>query len=379
MVQGRDRTWLPRAVLRIAALGALAFSAATAAEYLLAGATFCAPEGGCSDVREWSFEREIGGYPLGLLLPLAGLMGFTALFLGSIVREPKTMRVTGVLALVGALVAAVLLYLQASAIGAWCWLCVGADSLAIVAGVAGAALLATARGGVDATSTGMRSPWWAAWVVAVFAPIALAFTFPDPEVPAAIRALYRDGAINVVEMADFECPYCRAVHPVLKSVLDDVDGDVNLVRVIVPLSFHVHARDAARAYFCAERMGEREAMADALFAAEDLSREGTIEIAARLGLDRAAFERCLDDPAIEERIRRDEQLARDAQNQGLPTVYIGERVFVGFDRSAGAEPYREAVEAARTGGGARARVWPLATVAALAVIAGVLGYRRKKH
>lgn len=371
-----DRTRIPRAVLRVAALVALAFSAATAAEYFIPQATYCPPSGGCADVRHWAYAQQIGGLPLGRLLPLVGMLGFTALFAGSLVRERTTMRVTAMLAIAGALAAAALLYLQASAIGAWCWLCVGVDSAAIVAGLAGAGVLATA-GNVEAPDPSLRSPWWAAWVVVSFAPIAWAFTLPDPSIPPVIRELYRDGAINVVEVADFECPYCRAMHPVLKSVLDDAGGDVNLVRVIVPLAFHVHARDAARGYYCAVRMDHGEPMADALFAARDVSRSGTIAIASELGLDRAAFEECLDDPAIEARIREDERIARESQNQGLPTVYIGERVMIGFEASKGAEPYREAVEAARAGEGARVRWWPLATVALVAILAGVLGRRRK--
>lgn len=360
----------------MAALAALAFSAATAAEYFLPRGTYCQPGGGCSDVRAWSFSHEVGGLPLGMWLPLLGVMGFTALFAGSLVRERTTLRVTGALAVVGALAAAVLLYLQATRIGAWCWLCVGVDSAAIVAGLAGAALWVTSSS-LERTDASLRSRWWAAWVLAALVPIAWAFTLPDPPIPRVISDLYRDDAINVVEIADFECPYCRAMHPVLKSVLEDAGGDVNLVRVVLPLAFHIHARDAARAYYCAVREERGEPMADALFAADDLSRGGTVSIARELGLDAEAFERCLDDPAIEARIREDERIAEESQNQGLPTVYIGERVLLGFDASKGAAPFREAVQAAREGEGARVRWWPLATVAILAAIAALVGRRKK--
>src|SRR5690606_18781640 len=163
------------------------------------------------------------------------------------------------------------------------------------------------------------------------APIAWPFTLPDPPIPEVIHELYADGKINVVEIADFECPYCRAMHPVLKSALEDASGEVNLVRVIVPLHFHRHARDAARAYHCGARLGQGEAMADALFATPDLSLGNIHVIARELGLDPAAFEQCLADPAIEARIAEDERIARESQNQGLPTVYIGERVLLGFD------------------------------------------------
>lgn len=365
--------------MRLASLGALAFSAATFASYYLgAGATFCQPGGGCDDVRLWSFQQQIASVPLGMLLPLAGVLGFSALFAGSLISHRQTARIVAALAIVGALIAAVLLWLQAGAVGSWCWLCVGVDTLALVAGGAGVAILLAARGEPNgAGETRMRSPWWAAWAVAGLSPIAWAFTLPDPDVPPVIREHYVEGALNVVEVVDFECPYCRALHPVLKSVLEDVEGvEVNLVRIMLPLSFHAHAREAARAYLCAERMGAKEPMADALFSANDLSRGGILAIARRLELDEAALERCLDDPEIEHRIREHERIADESNNQGLPTVYIGERTLLGFDADAGAAPYREAVNAALAGEGMRVRFWPLATVALLAVVAIVLGRRR---
>lgn len=377
MADDRDRTSIPRAVLRVMALSALAFSAATAAEYFLPASTYCPPEGGCSDVRDWALGYAIGDYSLGMLLPMLGVLGFTALFAGSLVRERRTMRITAVLAIVGALVAIGLLYLQASQIGAWCWLCIGVDASAIFAGLAGVAVLVTTPPSEAESDGSLRSPWWAGWVLAALAPIAWAFTLPDPAIPEVISELYAEDAINVVEIADFECPYCRAMHPVLKAAIEDTPGEVNLVRVIVPLRFHRHARDAARAYHCAERAGHGEAMADALFATPDLSL-GNIHVIARdLGLDPTAFEACLADPAIEARIAEDERIARESQNQGLPTVYIGERVLLGFDESAGAAPFTEALEAAEKGEGARVRVWPLGTVALLAVLAGVLGRKKR--
>lgn len=374
----RDPTRIPRIALRVAALGALAFSAATVAEYFVASAGFCPPDGGCADVRQWAFGQTVGGFPLGMLLPVLGVMCFTALFAGSLFRDRLTSRVVGALAVLGALGAVGLLYLQATTIGAWCWLCVGVDSFALLAGAAGVALLViTSREPVAKDAGSMRSPWWAGWVLVALAPIAWAFTLPDPPVPDVIHDLYEDGAINVVEVADFECPYCRALHPVLKSALEDAEGEVNLVRVIVPLAFHTHARGAARAYYCGVRMERGEDMADALFAADDLSRRGTVELARELGLDPTAFERCLDDPEIEARIREDERIAEASQNQGLPTVYIGERVLLGFDASKGEAPFRDAIDAASNADGARVRYWPLTTVVLLAAAAAALGRRKK--
>ena len=373
-----DRTRRFRVVLRLAALVAIAFSAAIAADYYLPqAATFCSPGGGCQDVRHWAYGHRIAGLPIGVVLPALGMLGFTALFAGSLPRERTTIRITGALAVVGALAALGFLGLQATTIGAWCWLCVGVDVAALVGGIAGVGMWMTA-GSAEEPDKSLRSPWWAAWVVASFAPIAWAVTLPDRPVPPVIAELYRDGAINVVELVDFECPYCRRLHPVLKSVLEETEGDVNLVRLVVPLPSRVHARNAARAYYCAVRMGQGERMADALFSSRDVSRGATVAMASELGLDRAEFGRCLDDPAIEARIQENERIARESNNEGLPTVYIGSRVLVGFDAKRGGAPYREAIEAAKAQEGARVRIWPLATVVLLAVLAAFFGRRKKQ-
>jgi protein-disulfide isomerase/uncharacterized membrane protein len=369
----RDPTHLPRLVLRLASLSALAFSTATLLEYALPTPTFCAAGGGCAAVREWA-STPIAGIRLASVLPITGVMAYTTLFVGSLVAQRTAVRVIGALAVLGGVGAAALVALQAASIGAFCWLCVGVDSSALVAAGAGVVLLMRASQADPKAPARLRSPYWTGVVLAVFGPLAFAVMLPDPDVPPPVQRLYRRGAVNVVEMVDFECPYCRALHPVVKAALAEHGGDdVNLVRVIVPLSFHVHARGAAAAYYCADRMGQREPMADRLMAAEDLSRGGLVTEARTLGLDVDDFERCLDEPATEQRVVADERLAEAAQNRGLPTTYIGNRTLLGFDPRNGAAGVREAVQAAREGEGARTRLWPFALVLFGAVLAFVWG------
>src|SRR6185436_13656384 len=62
--------------------------------------------------------------------------------------------------------------------------------------------------------------WGALLVLAIGAPLLWPLVKPAPPVPAVILAEYVPEKINVVEFADFECPYCRKLHPVLKQVID---------------------------------------------------------------------------------------------------------------------------------------------------------------
>lgn len=354
--------------LRFAALGALAFSAATAVAYFGPSHELCAPGGGCDQVRHSGVGQLFGN-----LLPVVGILAYSAVFAGALIERRGTLRGFAALAVVGALGAVAFLALQGLVIGAWCWLCVGVDTFAILAGVAGGWVLASGAGDPEG-SRSFVSPWWGLWWLA-FAPIAWAMTFPEPEVPAAVRELYDPSAdVNVVEMADFECPYCRAMNPELEAALEATDADVHLVRLMVPLSFHEHARGAAAAYFCAQRQERGEPMATRLFEAEDLRREGLVATARALALDVEAFEACLDDPAIDARIEEDLARAERAGMRGLPSVYIGERTIVGFMPGYEAE-YRAAVASARRGEGRRVWFAPGIVLLAIALLAAAVGGR----
>jgi protein-disulfide isomerase len=80
--------------------------------------------------------------------------------------------------------------------------------------------------------------------------------------------------IWIVELSDFQCPYCKRwhdeVYPVIKR--DYVDkGLVRLAYVQFPLSMHQHAQPAAIASMCAAEQGGDKfwTMHDKLFSTQD--------------------------------------------------------------------------------------------------------------
>jgi len=329
--------------VRLCALVGLGFSAASAADYYLGNQAFCAPGGGCEVVRASSI-----GQSLGHALPAFGLIGFAIVLVAALVRAPTLQLIGLVAALVGALAGAALLGLQALAVGAFCPICVGADAAAVLAGVFALPLLRV-RGTLPAPGSRARILWLLAGACSAAFPFTLAAGQPA-DVPASVTALGRAGKINVVEISDFECPFCRALHPVLEQATAPYAARVNFVRKVYPLPSHVHARGAALAYLCAQSMGRGEAMADLLFSSDDLSVAGCARHAAALGLDLASFQRCASDPATERRLERDIEAVRASGMRGLPTVWIGDQVIEGFDERTGARPYTQALErAARAG------------------------------
>ncbi len=328
------------ATVRGLALLALALSSAAAVDQVADSNAFCAEGGGCAAVR-----ASVVGQLLGDALPWLGLLGFGAVVAGSLATRAVLQRVALAAAASGGLAGLALAAIQLWVVGRVCSLCMATDLTAIVAGaVAGFEL----RRFTLAAPPSPRSRWLAlaGLVLAALGPPAWAATRPTevpPYVRAAISAARNRGRVVVVELSDFECPYCRAMHPVLSQVVARYGGRVRLVRKSVPLPGHPHALGAAMAYRCAADQERGEAMADVLFTSEALGLNDCVGHARALGLDVARFEHCLVAPETRAAIERDVAEVRSAGLSGLPTVYVaGERI-IGFDAAEGAKPYADAI------------------------------------
>ena len=134
----------------------------------------------------------------------------------------------------------------------------------------------------------------------------------------------------MVDFVDFECPFCRMTHAKFSPLLEQNASRIRLVRKQVPLKIHPNAHDAARAACCGEKMGKGEAMANALFAAEDLTPAGCDKVAQSLGLDMNTFHACVQDPATDQRIEKESAEFKATKSRGLPTIYIGKERIVGM-------------------------------------------------
>jgi protein-disulfide isomerase/uncharacterized membrane protein len=376
----RPSGWLLLTQLSIGV--ALVASAALYVHYLSPlDSGYCGPSSGCEAAR-----RSGLGYFFGsryVSLPLFSLVAFGALLglsvraapsarapaggLGALWREPSVtlFAASGV----GALLGLGLIAYQALVLQQFCWLCQIVDVAAVACGVF-AFLCARA---VRTTGTPAQSPLRAGACLGIGAllvagPLAWDAIKPPPPIPSAVAALYQPGKINVVEFADFECPYCRRLHGLLKPLLAEHGDAVFFVRAHRPLASHPHAEHAARAAICAAAQGKGEEMANQLFEVP-LSDAAIARVAENLRLDPLAYERCLTAPATTAALARDEALLPDEELRGLPTTYVGNRQFVGVPSEAA---LREAFERARSAP-------PLAPsggifAAVLAAAIGLVGY-----
>jgi len=322
---------------------ALAVSAALLIDYISGAPTFCGVGSGCAAVRSSGF-----GYvrllELTIPVPVFGLLGF-ALLLGIALTRGLS-RWAPLAAALGGVAGLGLIGFQWFEIGRFCSLCVAVDSLSVVAALCG---IVQWRGQGDANEEfGLR---WGAWpllaCLALLGPLAWPRVRPVAPVPPGVQKLYQPGKINVVEFADYECPYCRELHPQLKAVIDSYPGKVNLTRLNWPLKSHEFARPAAQAHVCARAQGKGDAMADRLFAAEDLHPSSNRALARELGVELAAYDLCLSSGTADKLIAADAKVLPEGI-QGLPTTYVGAITILGAQQEA---VFRDAFDRAERGEG----------------------------
>jgi len=159
---------------------------------------------------------------------------------------------------------------------------------------------------------------------------------PDPaktyKVPVAARPQHGpdDALVTVVEISDFQCPYCKKVVPAVDQVKQAYPNDVRVVFLQHPLPMHKGARDGARAALAAHRQGKFWEMHDKLFGEPSKMDMATLMgYAQELGLDTATFELDMAAADLEQMIKDDEALARKLGANGTPAFFVNGRYMSG--------------------------------------------------
>ena len=156
----------------------------------------------------------------------------------------------------------------------------------------------------------------------------------DPRVVLADRARVQgnEGApLWVVEVSDFQCPYCaefqRLTYPALKREYIET-GKVRHAYVNLPLPNHPHARTAAEAAMCAGAQGRFWPMHDAIFATQ--TRWSRLESAAPVfdslatvvGVDRTAWADCVASGVMRPLIQADYDRSLGSGVNSTPTFLV---------------------------------------------------------
>jgi protein-disulfide isomerase len=133
-----------------------------------------------------------------------------------------------------------------------------------------------------------------------------------------------DARINLIEFADFECPFCASFHKTLKDLRDHYPNQVSLTYVHFPLPMHRFAIPAARVAECAREQGRFEAMHDRLFEGQDaLGLKPWTDYAAEAGVpDLAAFTACTKRTEPIPRVEAGKALAKELDINATPTLIV---------------------------------------------------------
>ncbi|HEX6536176.1 MAG TPA: thioredoxin domain-containing protein [Gemmatimonadaceae bacterium] len=156
----------------------------------------------------------------------------------------------------------------------------------------------------------------------------------------------------VVEVSDFQCPYCRQWHeetyPAVKREYVDA-GKIRLAYINFPIPGHRNAWPAAEAAMCAAAQDKFWPMHDGLFATQR-QWEGMPDpspvfdsLATAAGVQAAPYHQCLSSHATRPLIQADVDRATESGVNSTPSFIIGDKMI------RGAEPvdvFRRAIDEA---------------------------------
>ena len=154
--------------------------------------------------------------------------------------------------------------------------------------------------------------------------------------PEAVKAIDLSGSprkgaesakVVLAEFADFQCPACGSVRPLLDEILKKYPGDVALVFKHFPLAMHPNAEKAARAAVAAHRQNKFWEMHAQLFENQEKLDAATIDqIAKSIGLDWARFQQDRDSEATADAVARDRKQGEALRIASTPSIFINGRL-----------------------------------------------------
>ena len=162
------------------------------------------------------------------------------------------------------------------------------------------------------------------------------------------------GAVNakvaVVEYADFECPYCQQIQPVLERLEKEYSDRISFTYKDTPLPMHANAQKAAEAAHCAEAQGKYWEYHDHLYKTKALGVDQLKEHARALKLDGEKFDTCLDSNSKAAVVKAQLDEGMGLKIEGTPSFFINGRFYAGnlsFDEMKSVVEEELAVAAAK--------------------------------
>lgn len=163
----------------------------------------------------------------------------------------------------------------------------------------------------------------------------------------------KDASIQIVEFADFQCPYCkRMAETVRKEFLPEEANKVHFVFRQFPLPMHPWAMAAAEMAECVSLQKTEEfwKVYDFLFENQAQLNPGNLKekvtefVAQNVDVDKVQYKLCVDNGLATGPISRDVELGQKLGVRGTPTLFINGAVYSGFKDSTQLRALVEAVQ-----------------------------------
>lgn len=137
-----------------------------------------------------------------------------------------------------------------------------------------------------------------------------------------------DGDVTLVEFMDYNCGFCRQVHPLVEELLAG-DDRLRVVFKEFPVlgAGSVYASQAALA---AQQQGLYESFHDAMMSTDQrLDEAQVLDIAGEVGLDVAQLQADMQNPVVQQTLARNLSLAQTLAVNGTPTFIVGGEIVRG--------------------------------------------------
>jgi protein-disulfide isomerase len=153
----------------------------------------------------------------------------------------------------------------------------------------------------------------------------------------------------LVEFLDFECESCLAAYPLVEDLSEEYGENLTVVSRYFPLPGHPNSETAAVAVEAAAQQGRFKEMHARMYETQtewshtDEDRSPVFRgYAEDLGLDMAAYDDAVADPATMERVTRDKNDGLALDVQGTPTFFLEGRKI----QPASEEEFRRLIDTA---------------------------------
>ncbi len=174
-------------------------------------------------------------------------------------------------------------------------------------------------------------------IVSVMALFGIWKLTSKPSVPATVSIDVTDddhkvgtasAKITLVEYSDFQCPACRAYHPMIKQVIEKNKDKILFVYRHFPLQLHKNAQAAAAASEAASDQNQFWQMHDKLFegqndwADSDKPNDTFIQYAKDLKLDVEKFKKGMGSDRAKSKIKKDQESGVSFGVNSTPSFFL---------------------------------------------------------